>query len=189
MDSKIHGAAAFFSQTGINAVCLRGKISIKICSKNEFDLLLQGGERSAAAFLGILEESCLPDVIRKLPPAEVIRLRDVYIEGICGIIEDYGEYLRIPEASVPLDGALPNCELSAATVAEKLVSEYTGLDMARVEGLNYLIYRLYLADAVKYNLGRTEKGIAYLNTAYAEMFAEFDRQTFLSGGIVNKVVK
>ena len=61
--------------------------------------------------------------------------------------------------------------------------------MAQVEGLNYLIYRLYLADAVKYNLGRTEKGIAYLNTAYAEMFAEFDRQTFLSGGIVNKVVK
>lgn len=187
MDKKINGTAAYFSQLGINAVSLCGKIKIKICTKNELDRLTESGSQSAEIFGEILKKYG-DDIPFTLPDAELMRLMGAYIDGIAEIIEAHGEYLKVPESSVPLEGALPECSLPSSTLPEKIAAEYTGLTVPEVGELNYLLYRLYLADAVKYNLGRTEKGIEYLNTAYLEMFSEYDRDTFLSGGAVSRRV-
>lgn len=44
------GAAAYFSQLDITAVSLCGKIRIKICTKNELDMLMNGELQSTAIF-------------------------------------------------------------------------------------------------------------------------------------------
>lgn len=181
MSKKLTGAAAYFSQLDITAVYLCGKIRIKICTKNELDMLMNGELQSTAIFGEMLKKYSgnAPD---NMPEAELSRLMGVYIDGITKIIEDWGEYLKVPESSFPLENSLPECSFPASTLPEKLVAEYTGLSILRVGDLDYLLYRLYLADAVKYNLGRTEKGIDYLNAAHLEMLSEYDRSAFLSGG-------
>lgn len=182
---KINGTVAYFSKIDINAISLSGKIKMKICTKDELDTLYECGLQSTAIFGEILKKHC-ESIPEMLPDAEIIRLMNLYLDGIADIIEKHREYLILPESSVPLEGALPDCSIPSSTLGEKIVSEYTGISIPEVGKLNYLIYRLYLADAVKYNLGRTEKGIEYLNTAYLEMFSEYDRGTFLAGGAVVK---
>ena len=50
------GAAAYFSQLDITAVSLCGKIRIKICTKNELDMLMNGELQSAAIFGEMLKK-------------------------------------------------------------------------------------------------------------------------------------
>lgn len=52
------------------------------------------------------------------------------------------------------------------TIEEKLVSEYTGLNLERVEELEAFTFWLYLRDAVVYNCSRTEAGREYLEKCW-----------------------
>ena len=52
------------------------------------------------------------------------------------------------------------------TTWERLVSEYTGLNMLQVEELNYIDYLVYRRDAFIYKMSQTEEGVKYLKNAY-----------------------
>ena len=52
------------------------------------------------------------------------------------------------------------------TTWERLVSEYTGLNMLQVEELNYIDYLVYRRDAFIYKMSQTEEGGKYLKNAY-----------------------
>ena len=47
-----------------------------------------------------------------------------------------------------------------------LVSDYTGLDMAEVEDLDYIDYLQFRRDAFILKMSQTEKGREYLDNAY-----------------------
>ena len=49
---------------------------------------------------------------------------------------------------------------------EHLVSQYTGLNMLEVEGLDYIDYLIFRRDAFIYKMSKTDKGVEYLNNAW-----------------------
>ena len=49
---------------------------------------------------------------------------------------------------------------------EHLVSQYTGLNMLEVEGLDYIDYLIFRRDAFIYKMSKTDKGEEYLNNAW-----------------------
>ena len=52
------------------------------------------------------------------------------------------------------------------TAWERLVSEYTGLNIFEVEELDYLDYLTFRRDAFIYRMSQTEKGEEYLKNAW-----------------------
>ena len=52
------------------------------------------------------------------------------------------------------------------TYWEKIVADYTGLNMLDIEELDYFDYLQYRRDAFIYNMSQTEKGREYLDNAY-----------------------
>ena len=169
----------YFEKTVITLPSICGKIQIGICSKTEFEQLT--GDSADTTLAEKIIKRHIIGKYKPLPAAELARLTMRYLEEIVKLTEKYGEYLKIPESSIPMESILPPCDLPPHTTAEKLVCDYSGLKMTEVQELNFLVYCLLRADAVKFNLSGTERGIEYLNNAYVEMFAEYDRQAFLTG--------
>jgi hypothetical protein len=53
------------------------------------------------------------------------------------------------------------------TFEEKIISEYTGINILAVENLDLFEYCLYLRDGYIYKLNQTEKGREYLDKCYS----------------------
>ena len=62
------------------------------------------------------------------------------------------------------------------TTWERLVAEYTGLNILEVESLDYIEYLMYRRDAFIYKMSQTEKGQEYLNNAYRLEQSKPDRE-------------
>lgn len=65
----------------------------------------------------------------------------------------------------PADDGLVGDSYNVATAWERLVCEYTGLNIAQVQGLPYDEYLLLRRDAFITAMRRTEKGRDYLKNA------------------------
>lgn len=58
-----------------------------------------------------------------------------------------------------------------------MVSQYTGLTIIEVEGLDYIDYLRYRRDAFISRLSQSEKGLEYLDNAYRIEQTEPDRKS------------
>jgi len=180
----------YFERYRITLHTAAGKLILGVCSVKRTDALTaeitRGNGRGIKAELdGIIRERGIhiPPKFQRLPHGEYVRIAMRYIEELEKAVKKHSEQLEVPECSwINLDDGLEPCMLSPGTNALKLVSDYAHMSFAEVRETGYLVFRLLIADAVKYNLGRTPKGIEYLNGAYEEMFKPFDRREFLSGG-------
>ena len=63
------------------------------------------------------------------------------------------------------------------TSDERLVAQYTGLNILQVEELDYLDYLIYRRDAFIYFMSQSEKGEEYLNNAWRLEQTEPDRES------------
>ena len=63
------------------------------------------------------------------------------------------------------------------TTWERLVAQYTGLNILQVEELDYLDYLIYRRDAFIYRMSQTEKGEEYLNNAWRLEQTQPDRES------------
>jgi len=66
---------------------------------------------------------------------------------------------------------------SVSTLEEKIVRDYTGYDLDRIESLTVFEFWLYLRDAVIYNCNQTDSGKEYLEKCWAAEQREPDRST------------
>lgn len=176
---------SFFENYKITLMTAFGEVTLRVCSKEKFDRLITSAEYGDESPVRLWEQLCREysdKKTRALPPAEAVRALGGYITEIYETVQKYKEQLMVPECSwISLDDGTP-CMLNAETCGDKTAGEYAGMSITEVRKLNYLVYRLLLADAVKYNLGKSKKGVEYLNGAYEEMFKPFDRREFLKGG-------
>lgn len=62
------------------------------------------------------------------------------------------------------------------TAWDRLVCEYTGLNILQVQQLDYIDYLIYRRDAFIYKMSMTDKGEEYLNNAWRLEQTEPDRQ-------------
>lgn len=63
------------------------------------------------------------------------------------------------------------------TTWERLVADYTGLNILQVEELDYIDYLLYRRDAFIYRMSQTEEGVKYLNNAWRLEQTKPDRES------------
>ena len=63
------------------------------------------------------------------------------------------------------------------TTWERLVAQYTGLNILQVEELDYIDYLIYRRDAFIYRMSQTEKGEEYLNNAWRLEQTQPDRES------------
>lgn len=177
----------FFEEYKITLSSLHGRLDLEVCSVKQRERIISGIKSGNIKFI----EERLKDLIqtgtKRKPakidgcPAEVIRIAVRYIEKLEETVKKYGEQLMTPKCSwIDLNGG-KECKLLPVTQCEKLAADYGRMSINEIRDLNYLVYRLFLADAVKYNLSRSDKGTEYLNGAYEEMFAPSDRRSLLMG--------
>lgn len=62
------------------------------------------------------------------------------------------------------------------TAWDRLVCEYTGLNILQVQQLDYIDYLIYRRDAFIYKMSMTDKGEEYLNNAWRLEQTEPDRK-------------
>ncbi len=178
----------FFEEYRINLSSLYGKLDLGVCSVKQRERLISSIKSGDIKFIkGELKKLMQWGTERKTGksdsfPAEVIRIAVRYIEELEETVKKYGEQLMMPKCSWLDLSDGKECKLSPVTQGEKLAADYSGMSLASIRNTNYLVYRMLLADAVKYSLSKSDKGTEYLNGAYEEMFAPFDRKSFLMGG-------
>lgn len=63
------------------------------------------------------------------------------------------------------------------TTWERLVAQYTGLNILQVEELDYIDYLMYRRDAFIYRMSQTEEGEKYLNNAWRLEQTKPDRKS------------
>lgn len=171
-----------FLDVMIPIITINGKRLYKICSLSEYDMIRAavGADNDGEiirAYLLVLKPLCGGKKKDDIPFLEIKRIIGKYLEEIEKITEECGKLLKVPD-SVTMHGTLPNCDLPCHTVGEKIVSDYAGMSMKEVRDMQYLEYRYLLAEAVKYNLSGTKKGIEMLNQCYDEMFIPFSKADF-----------
>ena len=64
-----------------------------------------------------------------------------------------------------------------ATTWERLVAQYTGLNILQVEELDYIDYLMYRRDAFIYRMSQTDEGEKYLNNAWRLEQTKPDRES------------
>lgn len=63
------------------------------------------------------------------------------------------------------------------TTWERLVAQYTGLNILQVEELDYIDYLMYRRDAFIYRMSQSEEGEKYLNNAWRLEQTKPDRKS------------
>lgn len=174
----------FFERLKVEIPSMGGTLILGICNVRTFNrarAAVAAGGKEACECCDELMEECGCGEVLMLPHAEKAEILKRYIKALEGIVEENGELLEIPHSDCVEVSSLPACKLSAHTLALKTAADYSGVSIPEMYDTNWLVFRLLLADAVKFNSGGTEKGIEWLNAAYSEMFEPFDRRAFLRG--------
>lgn len=160
----------------ITLVGLAGAMEFEICSKGDMDELT---DRNFIGCTSILANYCtLTKEWTACPEFDRERLTVRYGQAIADIIEKKAKILKVPYSMKMHDPDMPENIWPSNTASEKLVYDYTGIDFLRQKEMNYLEWRQYMCDAVKYNLSNTPDGVEMLNSAYDETCLPFDRDAF-----------
>lgn len=182
---SITHSIGFFDNYIIDVFSISGILSFRVCSKGFREEVISALESGDGRRITECRRRLVSGYFSGQPPEKFpfpedkfVLLR--YIDGIEEAVEKYGEQLKTPKCDSVSLSDLPPCSFESSTIAEKMTAEYARISMLQVQELNYLVFRLLLADAVKYNLSSSAKGIEWLNAANNEMFGVFDRQQFLA---------
>lgn len=139
-----------------------GYIRAEVCSKGTFEQLK----------IGVNSEKIFSEIAADVP-SELINdvTKKAFISSYIDAVEDYiksnSDIFEIPHKD-DFESNSECLKLPVPTYSERLVYEHTGLNFAEINELNYLEYRLLLADAIKVRILRREdgKGTEYLNECY-----------------------
>lgn len=148
-------------------VPLIGTFLFSVCTVGEYkQLKMQDSVRQIFEKLASTEN--LPDSMLH-SSIEIWRIK--YIEAVESYIESQKDCL-----CVPTDGSVgeEKCMFPVLTMEEKMFCDYTGLNFLQMNEINYIDYRLIVADAAKLNVIKNKTdGIKYLNSCYGYMFDRF----------------
>ncbi len=147
-----------------------GKAEARICRKITWDriciLLSKGLFRKAGAAEAVKEIS--PDIDpRLLGMIGCEKFLRSYKEAVENFIEDNMNVYKVPYKA-DFEGNDTEIKLHFFTYGERLVHEHSGLSFTEINELDYLDYRMLLADAAKIKILRRKdgKGVEYLNECY-----------------------
>jgi len=140
-----------------------GNIRAEVCRKCTYERVRAG--------------SISDDIISEIAdiPPELVNdvTKKAFISSYIDAVEDYiksnSDIFEIPRKDdFESESDSERLKLPVPTYSERLVYEHTGLNFAQINELNYLEYRMLLADAVKVRILRREdgKGVEYLNECY-----------------------